>query len=560
MCLGGTLLRASRLLVTAAAIVLVGAACTSSARHATYAAATGQINALRYDKVPQGGNLNFPIAASVVNFNPSAEDGDNANTTAIVSPMLPSMFTSDASDGFQYNPDYLASEPAVGQNPQRVTYELNSKAAWSDGAKMSYNDFVGMWKANNGTDTRFKFATTQGYDAISSVARGQNAQEVVVTFKRPYADWRGLFSLLLPASVTSDPVAFNTGWRKKPLVSAGPFMYDSADPATASYKVVPNPTWWGRTPRLASITYHVIAPGTQVDALAARQIDFMDVGPDAATYARVKALPGIDVRVAGGPDYRHITFNASSSTLSDVRVRQALAMGINRTAIARAMLGPLGVSTPTALNNHVFMANQQGYQDNSGAVGKYDPSAAAAKLTTVGWLVKGDDRVKGGKTLDLHLVIPDGVSASASEASLIQQQLATIQVKVTIEPVSSSTFFTNYIQPGKYDLTVFSWLGSAFPIISAAALYANEAGGDWGRNFARVGSDAIDADFKKAEADADPPQAEHDANAADALIWQEVHSLPTYQRPDIWACNEQLVNFGAFGFASIDYTAIGFAS
>ena len=34
--------------------------------------------------------------------------------------------------------------------------------------------------------------------------------------------------------------------------------------------------------------------------------------------------------------------------------------------------------------------------------------------------------------------------------------------------------------------------------------------------------------------------------------------LPTYQRPDIWACNSNLVNFGAFGFQTVDYRAIGF--
>jgi len=34
--------------------------------------------------------------------------------------------------------------------------------------------------------------------------------------------------------------------------------------------------------------------------------------------------------------------------------------------------------------------------------------------------------------------------------------------------------------------------------------------------------------------------------------------LPEYQRPDIWAVNNKLVNFGAFGFQTVNYSALGF--
>jgi peptide/nickel transport system substrate-binding protein len=38
------------------------------------------------------------------------------------------------------------------------------------------------------------------------------------------------------------------------------------------------------------------------------------------------------------------------------------------------------------------------------------------------------------------------------------------------------------------------------------------------------------------------------ANQVDALIWQEVHSLTEYQRPELVVCKKNLANFGAFGF------------
>ena len=50
------------------------------------------------------------------------------------------------------------------------------------------------------------------------------------------------------------------------------------------------------------------------------------------------------------------------------------------------------------------------------------------------------------------------------------------------------------------------------------------------------------------------------ANQLDAALWQEVHSLTLYQRPEIVVCKKNLVNFGAFSFAQPwKYEDIGWA-
>ena len=59
-------------------------------------------------------------------------------------------------------------------------------------------------------------------------------------------------------------------------------------------------------------------------------------------------------------------------------------------------------------------------------------------------------------------------------------------------------------------------------------------------------------------AELDPNASTRLGNEIDTRIWQEVHSLTLYQRPQIVAERSNLANFGAFGFASTDYSAIGF--
>jgi peptide/nickel transport system substrate-binding protein len=75
-----------------------------------------------------------------------------------------------------------------------------------------------------------------------------------------------------------------------------------------------------------------------------------------------------------------------------------------------------------------------------------------------------------------------------------------------------------------------------------------------------VGSDELDALFDRATAEFDPDKAVALGNQIDAMIWDEVHSLTTYQRPEIVAANSKLANFGAFGFASSRYEDIGFTT
>ncbi len=48
------------------------------------------------------------------------------------------------------------------------------------------------------------------------------------------------------------------------------------------------------------------------------------------------------------------------------------------------------------------------------------------------------------------------------------------------------------------------------------------------------------------------------ANQVDQMIWQEGFSLPLFQSPGNIAVRSDLANFGAFGLADVDYTAIGF--
>ena len=523
-----------------------------------------QINALPREQVQDGGKLTWPLDSMPVTFNINHIDGTEATNAYLLLALVPGTYHTGPDGTPRWNSDYLASEPTVVTEPKQiVTYNINPRAIWYDGTPITWEDFQWQWRASNGTNKAYQISSSNGYEDIENVARGRDDREVVVTFKHKYADWQNIFNPVYPSSTNKSPTVFNEGWKARPLTSGGPFKFGAIDQTAKTVTVVRNEKWWGNPAKLDTIVFRAIDADAQIDALANGEIDLFDVGPDVNKYNRAKGIANADLRVAAGPNFRHITVNGTGEILRDVKVRQAVARAIDRGALARAMIGPLGIQ-PQVLGNHIFMTNQAGYKDNSGDVGKYDPQAAGRMLDEAGWKLEGSVRKKNGRTLDITCVIPTAVATSRQEAELIQNMLGQVGVKLTINTVPGPDFFEKYVTPGQFDLTIFSWIGTPFPISSTKSVYANPLVGPKGelaikQNYSRVGSDEIDQLFDAATQELDRQKAIDLANRIDALIWQEVHSLTIYQRPELWAVKKGLANMGALGFADVIYQDVGWA-
>ena len=546
-------------LSTSIAILVMAASCggedsPAPSMTAIPSAQGNDLNPTPREILQNGGTFTWPLSAMPSNFNYWEIDGSEYGTDNVISALMPFTHRTTANALPEWSREYLASAPELVVEPQQVViYRINPEAAWYDGTPITWEDFHWHWYATSGQDSAYRIAASNGYEQIESVERGADDREVIVTFASPFAAWQNLFTPMYPASTTRDPEAFNNGWRNAPQTTAGPFKLEGIDQTSKTITLIRNETWWGPAPILDRIVYRVIVPDAQVDALANGEIDAMDIGADANRYSRAVRLDGIDIRSAGGPNFRHITVNGSSPKLSDVRVRQALAMAIDRSVLARALIEPLGIE-PVTLGNHIFMANQYGYQDNSGDVGSYDSGRAAEILDGLGWRINGEFRSRNGETLELSFVIPAGIAGARQEGELIQNMFGQIGVRLNILTVPTDDFFSQYIIPGEYDFTVFTWVGDPYPLASIKSIYAEPVVGPDGefdiqQNFARVGSPELNAKMDEAMAEFDRDRAAILANEADAMIWELVHSLTVYQRPELIATRENLANFGAFAFS-----------
>ena len=549
--------------LAAAAIVsgLVLTSCSGGSQQAPSAGGDAQVGSTS-DMNPQdpaslqeGGDLRLAASSFPVNFNVLNIDGNDGDAVfPIMRPTMPRAFVIAPDGSTTVNHDYFTNVEQTGTNPQVITYTINPKAMWSDGTPVTWEDVASQISATSGQRKDFLIAGPNGSDRVKSVTRGADDRQAVMTFAKPYAEWKGMFAgngFLLPKVVTATPEAFNKGFLNGPPPSAGPFIVSSMDRTAQIITLTRNPKWWGTKPRLNAITYSVLSDEARIPALQNNAIDATGLTTlDQLTIAR--RTPGIAIRRAPSAQWYHFTFNgAPGSILADPALRTAVSKGIDRKTIADVTQRGLA-DNPAPLNNHVYVAGQEGYQDNS-AVAAFDPEAAKRELDALGWRMNGQFREKDGKQLVIRDVFYDATS-TRQVGQVAQNSLAQIGVKLDLQAKGGNGFLSQYVTVGNFDIAQFAWGGDAFPLSGLTQIYESTGPS----NFGKIGSPEIDTKIEQTLQELDATKARALANEVDKLIWAEGFSLPLFQTPGNVAVRSNLANFGAAGLADVDYTAIGF--
>ncbi|MEV5258321.1 ABC transporter substrate-binding protein [Streptomyces anulatus] len=436
--------RSLALLTTGVLTIPVLAGCSSGSEETSRGVPQDIAPAAR-QAVSDGSTVNWAVDALPATFNAFQADADSA-TTRIAGALLPTLFPMDASGQPKLNPDYLESAKIIEREPKQVVlYKLNQQAVWSDGREIGAPDFVAQWRALRGKDSAFWTARNSGYERIEKIERGADDLQVRVTFSKPYADWRSLFSPLYPKEITGSPDAFNDGARTTLKNTAGPFVLRSVSKAKGTVTLARSPRWWGDKAKLDTLVFRAVAAGDRTQALADGTVDVADIdastadrialarrdrgnngqplahGPGSGTTpagalrswalahgsdeeaaeiaqaareknrkavvaytAEQKALRDFAVRKSLEPAYTQLALNGESGPLADDRVRRAVARALDREELARTVLGPLGLPAEP-LGSHLALAGQPGYKDGSGALGDQNTKEAQALLADAGW-------------------------------------------------------------------------------------------------------------------------------------------------------------------------------
>jgi peptide/nickel transport system substrate-binding protein len=508
------------------------------------------------------GNFVYPLDDWLPNWNGNEVDGNDENDVPVYSTLEPELFTIEQDGTTQPNPNYLTSARVTSTNPQVVTLDFNPKAHWTDGTPLSWQDLQAEWRALNGTNPAFQAVTSQGYQDISSVAKGTGDGEAVITFSRPFAEWQSLFtrlSPLYPRSVNATPTSFNTSLAAgPPLVGAGPFKVQSFDRNKKTIVLVRNPDWWGPKPVLSKLVFQVVARDNRADAIANNEITYTPLFASADLYRQAQQMSNVAIREAVAANFNDVWFNGRpNSVLSDVKLRAAVARGIDVNAVTKASIGSI---EPTAvpIGDHLYTPGLKYHEDHTSLL-RYDPVEAKRELEADGWhLASGSQfRTRNGKELDLSILdTTDDDQTGLQVNKLVIGQLAAIGVKATVNAVPSeqSSAMTD---KGQWDIEFNGWLVSPFPVSRTSSHYVLDPH-NMSSNYEQIGNDTINSLYQQANTTLDPAQRARLGNQIDTELWKEAVDVPLFQSPGVAVVNKYVANFGAFGFSDPDYTKIGF--
>jgi peptide/nickel transport system substrate-binding protein len=548
--------------------VVMLAACGTSGSSAQNLHNVQQLAGKRSDINPQDpptlvdGNFVWPLDTWLPNWNGNEVDGNDENDVPVYSAIEPELFTIESDGTTQPNPDYLASAKVTSADPQVVTLDFNPKAHWTDGSPLSWQDIKAQWQALNGSNPDFQAVTNQGYVDISSVTQGATPTQAVITFSKQFAEWQSLFtrlSPLYPRSVNATPASFNTSLAQgPPLVSAGPFKVQSFDKNKNTIVMVRNPDWWGTKPVLSRLIFQVVARDNRADAIGNNEITWTPLFASADLYRQAQQMPNVVIREAVAANFNDIWFNGRPGALfSDLKLRAAVARGINSGAITKAAIGTIEPN-PVPIGDHLYTPGTKYHVDHTSLL-SYDPAEAKKELAADGWQQAAGQqyRSKNGKELDASIL--DSTSddqVGLQENKLLIGQLAAIGVKATVNAVPDAQT-SEMTDKGEWDIQSNGWLVSPFPVSRSSSHYILDPN-NMGSNYEQIGNSAINNLYQQANTTLDPVQRAKLGNQIDTLLWQEAVDVPLFQSPGVAVVSKKVANFGAFGFGDVNYTKIGF--
>ena len=369
-------------------------------------------------KAPLGGTLRVALSAPIGSLDPQI---------AGASPLVVSqIFEGLVARGQNGVAPALATKWLVGPDGRTWTFTLRDGVTFHDGTAA---DAAAVAKSLARID-----------DPIIEKADAADAHTVVLTTRTPYGML--LSALATPPYFIVSPVSRTSG--------TGPFRAAPGTEGVRSLVLERNDRYWRtdssgqRLPYLDKVSFTPIADsGTRLASIRTGSVDYVQ---DLALgdLGTIRTDPSLQVVVRPESMVLYLGLNLSQPPLDDLRVRQAIAQGINSRSLVDRLYA--GIATPASQLPPPAML---GYDDSVSAFAKADAAAARKLLADSGhpnleidlWYLADAN----GSLPDLRRVA-EGVGADLAAAGVIADPK-------TIDPIT----FGVSLRENRYPM----WVGIA---------------------------------------------------------------------------------------------------
>jgi peptide/nickel transport system substrate-binding protein len=334
----------------------------------------------------------------------------------------------------------LAESVEADESRLVYTVKIRDGARWEDGTPVSSDDVKATLEAlvDPKTPALYRKSLFAGLEKVETV----DARTARVTFRTASSGQRDAFNLaLLPARLYRGTDVATNPANRRPLAT-GPFRLAAWE--GSSLRLVRNTQYFGTPPAWEQVVLRVVPESASA---------FQGLRTGALDESRLTAVQ----RAEAGKDsslrevrydeiaYTYLAWNNRLPQFSDLRVRRALTMLIDRETIARTLYGglarPANGPIPPGLWPH----------DPSLAPLPYDPVRAATLLDEAGWR-KGKDGVRnrGADRLAFTLSFGGGSDRQRQIVETTQRAFREAGVEMALSPLEWGAFVEK-VDAGNYE-------------------------------------------------------------------------------------------------------------
>ncbi|HEV2440071.1 MAG TPA: ABC transporter substrate-binding protein [bacterium] len=428
---------------------------------------------------------------------------------------------------------WLATDYKASPDGKAFTFTLRRDAKFTDGAPV--NAEAVKWNFDRIVNPNFKaggaLAALSGYAGSTVV----DPYTIRVSFKEPYAPFLsyaggGTLSLISPKSTPGQGDAVN----QKP-VGSGRFIvseYVAKDHVTLVRNADYNrrPPYSGRQgpASVDRIVWKFIPEsGTRVTTIESGETQMINFqGTPAAVLTRLSTNRAVRIEKTPYPGAPRIwVLNVRKAPTNDLKVRQALLYGVNRSAVANSVFRGLGTAACAPLTQHLLAT------PDLCAKYTYDPKKAAQLLDEAGWKMGPNNvRLKDGRPLSIEVNSINYGGGNLPEVELLQGQLLQLGVDAKIKSQARPPWYEDNYHCATNGPVLFL----RDPDMNAlAALFAStNIGGNF--NWSCYANPEVDRLLAEGRAQFDPSRRRAVYARLEALLLDQAVAVPLVDELSVW--------------------------
>jgi peptide/nickel transport system substrate-binding protein len=353
---------------------------------------------------------------------------------------------------------------SFSQEGTTYRFKLRPGITFSNGRALDDSDIQASF--DFARDPKSRYASS--FSIIESVKSSLSTpeREVVIVLKKPSATFVSDLSTLklLPSK---ELATLKSG---EAPIGSGPFTLEKKDSNEIVLKARADHPY--AKPKAPSVVFKIVRDdNTRVMKMIKGELDLAQAEFPPAKVLQLEKAENLVVHKYPGLAMSYMLLNLKDPTLSKPKVRQAMALAINRDAIVKHKLeglATLATSLLTPVNP---------YFDSSLKQIEYAPEKAKALLAEVG-------------SLPELVFKTSSVPAAVENGRLIAKNLEEVGFKIKLQSFEWGSFYGD-VQAGRFQLATMRWVGTVDPDLYRQALHSKEVPPN-GRNRGSYSSPQVD--------------------------------------------------------------------